>query len=407
MKFTKDQLAALDAMDRIALDPNEKVLIVTGSAGTGKSTLIKEFIKRYVNLYQNITNLVDGITPELILTATTNKASNNLSDITGHETSTIQKYLGMFKSGNSVMYPKKEIKNKIIIIDEFSYIDTQLLKALQRNCTPSTKLIFIGDECQLPPPNEKNNRIPVIEDTNFKMVRLSQQVRQETSILKELGEDLKEFVLTGDMNDFSADGKSIIHYTDEDLFSDNLIKSFDQGSSRFISYTNARGVAVNEYVHEERTGTGQINNLDEMVVNSYFVQGRTKLPTDTLGVVSNVHQQTRTLRDKEGTLHDIVGKCLIFRGVTVFVPDDFNDFNYYKGNKDLFGKTTLENIEATWCDLRHLYASTVHKSQGSTFDQVFIDLTDFQSIRDQSMLARLLYVALTRARKKVHIIGDI
>lgn len=407
MRFTQDQITALNAVDNLVFDPNESVLVISGSAGTGKSTLVKEILKRYINLYQTVSVLDQSEPLKLVLTATTNKAANNLQDITGCETVTIQKLLGMFIQKGKEIYPFKEIKNTLIIVDEFSYIGSKLLKAILGAVTITTsKLVFIGDGCQLPPV-EDSNKIPVLEDYNFPIVHLNQQVRQETSALKTLGEDLKNFVLTGDMEEFEADGHSIIHYTDSELFTDNLLHSFTQGSSRFISYTNNRGVEVNEFIHQERTGRSTITVGDEMVVNTYFVKSKgVKFTTDTVGIVTSVKEGNFILHTRKGNI-PIEGKFVTFKGIHCFLPDDFNDFTYYKGNTEVLTAAVLERIDAMWIDLRHLYASTVHKAQGSTFDQVFIDLTDFKTIRDQHMLARLLYVALTRARKKIHIIGEI
>ena len=58
-------------------------------------------------------------------------------------------------------------------------------------------------------------------------------------------------------------------------------------------------------------------------------------------------------------------------------------------------------------DLRPEDASTVHKSQGSTFDTVFIDLSDLSTCRQPDMAARLLYVAFTRARNRVVLYGKL
>ena len=407
MILTQDQKKALDAVDNLIIDPKENVLVISGSAGTGKSTLVKEVIKRYHTLYSTIGILMKEQIPGLRLTATTNKAAANLADITGEETQTFQKLLGMTIQHGKVFFNKKSLTNMIIIVDEFSYIDSRLAKAAMSILGISCKVIFIGDECQLPPPKEPNNCIPIIDSYNFPIVRLTQQVRQETSALKELGENLKQFVITGEMDEFEADDKSLIHYEDPELFTDELIASFNRGSSRFISYTNSRGVSVNEFIHEERTGTTEIKVGDVMTVNTYFVAGRKKFTTDAEVTVQAVKNITKTLIGKKGIKYDVNGKLVRADNIFVFVPDRFDDFTFYKGNTELFSAGTLEHIEGSFCDLRHLYASTVHKSQGSTFDEVFIDLTDFKSIRDTNMLARLLYVALTRARKKIHIIGEI
>ena len=64
-------------------------------------------------------------------------------------------------------------------------------------------------------------------------------------------------------------------------------------------------------------------------------------------------------------------------------------------------------IERTWIDLRAAYAQTVDKSQGSTYDKVFIDLDDISHCTSGARIARMLYVAVSRARHQVIFTGDL
>jgi ATP-dependent exoDNAse (exonuclease V) alpha subunit len=73
----------------------------------------------------------------------------------------------------------------------------------------------------------------------------------------------------------------------------------------------------------------------------------------------------------------------------------------------------LEDFEAVqemteeWIDLRAAYSCTINKSQGSTYDKVFIDLDDLKKCRDTNQLARMLYVGVSRARNNVYLTGDL
>jgi ATP-dependent exoDNAse (exonuclease V) alpha subunit len=60
-----------------------------------------------------------------------------------------------------------------------------------------------------------------------------------------------------------------------------------------------------------------------------------------------------------------------------------------------------------WIDLRAAYAQTVNKSQGSTYDRVFIDLDDIRRCNSGDQIARMLYVAVSRAREQVFLTGDL
>lgn len=87
---------------------------------------------------------------------------------------------------------------------------------------------------------------------------------------------------------------------------------------------------------------------------------------------------------------------------TSFLPCSFKD------TKELLKKLAAEKdwkkyfeIKETWFDLRAVYASSIHKAQGSTYDTVFIDLADIGRNWNASDVARLLYVGLSRAAKRV------
>ena len=64
-------------------------------------------------------------------------------------------------------------------------------------------------------------------------------------------------------------------------------------------------------------------------------------------------------------------------------------------------------LQETIGDLRPLFSSTIHKSQGSTFEKVFVNLNDIGACPDWETVARLLYVAITRASQEVYLYGDL
>jgi hypothetical protein len=96
------------------------------------------------------------------------------------------------------------------------------------------------------------------------------------------------------------------------------------------------------------------------------------------------------------------------KSVRVFVPNNPADYKKHLNRAIKDGKTEdVKTIMDTWADLRPVYASTVNKAQGSTYDKVFIDLGDFKTLKDPNQLARLLYVALSRAKYQVVFTGDL
>jgi hypothetical protein len=95
-----------------------------------------------------------------------------------------------------------------------------------------------------------------------------------------------------------------------------------------------------------------------------------------------------------------------YRDVEVPVDRDHFDrlLKYYKSQKNWF---MFYDLKKTHPDLRQRDAATVHKAQGSTYDTVFIDLDDLSTCRNPDQAARLLYVAFSRARRRVVCYGDL
>ncbi len=90
-----------------------------------------------------------------------------------------------------------------------------------------------------------------------------------------------------------------------------------------------------------------------------------------------------------------------------FVPDDQSK------KRGLLGRLASEEdwkayfeVKQRWGDVRFPYAMTVHKSQGSTLEHVFVDVTNFNKCRDFPTYRRLLYVAASRASVHLHLLGE-
>ena len=141
--FSNDQQAAYEQLVKFIIDPRQEVMVLTGSAGTGKSTLVDRVItdlpatlKTAQLLWQN-----QAVDWEVQLTATTNKACEALAALTSdtaNDVRTIQSFLGLivrtdFKNNTTDLIPKGDAYVKsgyLLIIDEASYIDTDLLKLI-------------------------------------------------------------------------------------------------------------------------------------------------------------------------------------------------------------------------------------------------------------------------------------
>lgn len=409
--LTEDQTHALNAFHQFLLDPIEQVFVLSGYSGCGKSTLVRTIIDEIPN-FMRAARLINPKQKDYFieLTATTNKAAENLSQITGYPASTIHSFLGLkvstdFKTGVTTLSPRKgahQQEDALIFIDEASYVDSQLLKfifQMTRNC----KICFIGDPAQLTP--VKATSTPVF-DAKFNGAMLSKVVRQaEGNPIVDLATKFRHTVNTGEFFSFTPDGQAV-QYLPRDKFNEAIEAEFTRPDwkykdSKVLAWTNKCVIGYNHFVRNHVKGDPHFAVGDYAVVNSFISAGSKTLKTDQLVQITGISTPTHEL--------DVIGKWFTLDNeLSVFMPDHLADKNARikeaKANNEI---SVIATIETTWVDLRAAYACTINKAQGSTFDRVFIDLDDIRRCNSGDQIARMLYVGVSRARHQVFLTGDL
>ena len=409
MQLTQDQTNVLEAAKLMLLE-DHPVLVVDGSAGTGKTTLIKEILNLWNDKKWAATLRLTNTRPKKVeVTATTNKAVDSLKQATGHECRTLHSFLRIkMKYGKPVYPPVTPILNTLLIIDEYSYIDSELLDYLMKSIGKSSSIIFVGDHAQLAPVGSR--KIPVAA-RGFPTIELKEQVRQETSVLKEVAESLKQYVLDGEFPELKPDGKSFIHYEDNEneAFADAMVDAFKKGSARFLSFTNERTLEVSKFLFEELENRTSYQEGDYMVNNKFFKGAMGSIKTDATVRLTRVDPgMFHVNHEIDGiTITDTIPGLYVDTSAikNLFIPKDYKVHTQYTNAK--MQDSMRYAIDSTWVDFRPQYACTVHKAQGSTYDRVFLDLSDFANVSSSKSLSRLLYVAMSRARKEIHVIGNL
>jgi len=146
----------------------EKVLIITGGPGTGKTTIVSCIL----DLYQ-------GLGARVLLMAPTGRAAKRLSETTGGEATTIHRALefspqtGGFRRG-----PGEPLKAEVVVVDEMSMVDTFLMYYLLRAVPPAARLILVGDAHQLPAVGPGNVLKDLLDSGVVPVMRLTQIYRQ-------------------------------------------------------------------------------------------------------------------------------------------------------------------------------------------------------------------------------------
>jgi superfamily I DNA/RNA helicase len=168
-------------------------------------------------------------------------------------------------------------------------------------------------------------------------------------------------------------------------------------TSRILAWTNERVQEYNLYVRKllklpERFQVGEI------VVTNEFIKSPTSFTrsVDSEVEITSIHPEKTDMYGVPGYLIEIDNAYVSF------MPENFKEAKQLM--KELAAKKEWKRyfeIKETWFDLRAIYASSIHKAQGSTYDTVFLDLTDIGKNWQANDVARLMYVGITRAAKKV------
>jgi hypothetical protein len=413
--LTEGQEAALQAFLKFMMDPMQHVFVLAGYSGTGKSTLVKSLLKRLPGMLSTIQLMgIDIPDYDINLTATTNKACEALNSLSKLPVKTIQSHLSLrvhtnYETMETTLQPARDASvhvHELLFIDEASYIDHELLKYIFR-FTSDCKIVFLGDPAQLTPVNCSTTPVFSAGYQGAQLTQVMRQISQDGRInqILDLSTKLRNMVNTGENFEFEPDGESIIHL-DREAFDEAVVAEFTRPNwayhdSKVLTWTNKKGIAYNHGIQGLTKGTPVFQKGDYAVCNSYVNGGRGRtVKTDQMVYVSGAS-------DVE-TVHGVEGRRYSLDVGEFFCPNSLDDWKaavkHFQAKK-LYG--VIAEMESYFIDLRAAYACTINKSQGSTYDRVYIDLEDVRKCKNPNLLARLLYVGVSRARHQVFLTGSI
>ncbi len=378
IKFDKTQIEAI----KKAL--NNNITIITGGPGTGKTTIVKAILKAFniLNNYSEGESILN-----VALLAPTGRASKKLSEVTGIGAMTIHRFLKWYKESNTFEYNEdNKIYKKLVIIDEVSMIDTFLFDSLMKGLNHDLKLVLIGDENQLPSVGGGLILNDLIDTNIFDHILLTKIFRQKSeSFIPYLAKEIKNRKLSTD------------YFSIKDDF--NFIETSPNKIKMSIENICKRGL--------EKGITEK-----DLIVLAPMYKGENGI--DNLNVVlQNLYNEKSPHKNE---FH--VGDVTFREGDKVIQLTNDVDHNVFNGDIGYILEINSKNKEVLIVDfdgnlvpykkedlihLKHAYAISVHKSQGSEFNHVIFPITPAFS---KMLYNKLIYTGVSRAKKSLIIVGD-
>lgn len=417
--LNQDQQAAAEGFFKTLFDPNVKEMIISGPGGVGKTYLMAHIIDEVMPQYEQACELmgVKSEYDEVVMTATTNKAAEVLAQSTGRPTSTIQSHLGLtlknnFSTGESDLIKSRNwtVKERqIVFVDESSMTDS-VLRSYVKEGQSKSKIVWVGDHCQLGPIKESVS--PIYTD-NLTTFHLRQPMRTDQPELLALNQQFRD-VVEG-KRDFGAIKlhPGIIDHVDGPQMEDELKTHFNgPNKNRVVAYSNNQVLLYTDHIRGQQGFRGEFDVGEELVVNQNYQRGMERLSIEqevTITKRSSITKQVRISGDVYMEVRNVTldtGYGGVIHDIEIPVDREHHTAltKYFAKAKDW---PTYFRLKNEFPDLRAKDACTVHKSQGSSYDTIFIDVGDLSTCRNPAVAARLFYVAVSRARKRVVFYGEL
>lgn len=444
MTYTEDQIKAKNGITNFVLgainSDDDYICTLSGFAGTGKSTIIQAIIQEI------------RFKKKVGISATTHTAKENISEIVGMDADTIQSLLGLrpntdledFNPNKPVFDVRAEEKicnYEIIFIDECSMINKAAFKLIKEKAIEHrVKIVLIGDVYQLPPVGEKVSlsfKVKTVfhlteivrqsnSNPNAKLIELARNdVRDGTDTfidyIREVKSDMnleEGFKVYNEKNDYYKN--LLTHYFDSEYNKNHKVM-------KTLAWTNKIVTATNQYVRKALIQSDEMIAVGDTLMGYKSITKEIASPPWYLPIVRNSYSY-------KVEKVDIIEQVILgntYKGYRVVVKesntpmfilhrDSYEDFIYEYRLRESNGKLfrqwkafydfkeqilVMENIldefgsQVCSKDIDYGYAITVHKSQGGTFQNVAVTLTDIMKNWQPQERRQLIYVAVSRTSK--------
>ena len=403
-QIEKETGTTLDEMQKKAVTEaaGHGLFILTGGPGTGKTTTINAIIRFF-----------EGEGSELRLAAPTGRAAKRMTEATGYEAQTIHRLLELNgmpeeeRQGQAVHFERNAenpLEADVIIIDEMSMVDIQLMHSLLLAVTAGTRLILVGDENQLPSVGPGNVLRDIIRSGEFPVVELKKIFRQasESDIVVNAHKINRgeQVTLSNKSSDFF-----FLKRQDADIIIQVVIALIQEKLPRYVE-AKPFDIQVLTPMRKGLLGVERLNQILQRYLNppepskkeKEYGQGLFREGDKVMQIRNNYQLEWEIRGRYEIPVDKGVG---VFNGDTGILKtiNEFSETAEVEFEDGRCAEYSFKQLE----ELELAYAVTIHKSQGSEYPAVVIPLLS----GPRMLLNRnLLYTAVTRARRCVTIVGS-
>ena len=366
----------------VEISLNEKILIITGGPGTGKTTALRALVEAHKVLGRTV-----------LLASPTGRAAKRLSEVTGSEAKTIHRLLEFCPSENRFKHDRANPLNcNTLVIDEASMVDMGLFHSLLKAIPDFASLVLVGDSDQLPSVGPGLVLRHLIESNVFPVIKLNSIFRQgQSSLIITNAHRINK----GQMPIMIApDGQAktdcyFLEASDNDKCLSLLKNVVSSSLPKKFGYNPIEDIQVLTPMNRSSLGAINLNKVLQEALNP---------PSPSKIEFQHMHR--------------------IFReGDKVIQNKNNYDLEVFNGDIGIIRKIEREDQEliiefsqgervfqpADLLDLSHAFATTVHKSQGSEYQAVVLLL----ATQHYMMLQRnLIYTGITRAKKTMVLLGS-
>ncbi|GAA1772764.1 ATP-dependent RecD-like DNA helicase [Streptomonospora arabica] len=377
---TGAELAA-GQQEAVKLALSRKVAVLTGGPGCGKSFTVSSII-----------TLAAAKKAKIVLAAPTGRAAKRLTELTGHEASTVHRLLELKPGGDASYDRDNPLDCDLLVVDEASMLDLLLANKLAKAVPPGAHLLLVGDVDQLPSVGAGQVLRDLLDERSpLPAVRLTHVFRQaqESGVVTNAHR-----VNTGNPPEFAGMSDFFLFPSEEtEATAELTVDVVANRIPRRFGLDPRRDVQVLAPMHRGPAGAGNLNTLLQQALTPPGEGVAERRFGGRVFRVGDKVTQIRNNYDKgangvfNGTLGVITGIDAVEQSVRVRTDED-EEIGYDFAELD---------------ELVHAYSVTVHRSQGSEYPAVVIPITTSAWM----MLQRnLLYTAITRAKRLVVLVGS-